>query len=255
MKQLVWGTVQQEITNIVADSPSDVSDVVAQLGELKVMLQKATPENEQNPIADFNHLYWTITSMILERLRQGDFQDPVFLTLLDVEFAKRYFNALRLWGESDPDTPEAWKVLFRRLNDRSVHALPAAVAGVNAHVNFDLPFALLSTWKALGSGPSKEAQHQDYLLINQVFFEAIPGLRRSYLKTWQLFIDRLNGRLDDWYEDRIVEFTRNLAWTEAERLWSIRDDVEALRRLGNSLDRHTAFIGCALLSPIGALLQ
>ena len=255
MEEPVWGTVQQEIDDLLARSPNNVSDVVAQLEELQTLLGKVTPADEQNPVAAFNHLYGTITKMIFGQLGDGAFRDPRFLTRLDVEFAKRYFNALRQWGRSDDRTPEAWKVLFRRLNDRSVRSLPAAAAGVNAHINLDLPFALLSTWEALGSGPSKEEQHQDYLLINQVFFDAIPELRRGYLTTWQLVIDRLNGKLDDWYQDRIVEFTRDLAWTEGERLWSIRDDPEALRHADTSLDWHTALIGGALLSPLGGLLQ
>jgi hypothetical protein len=255
MTEPVWGTVQQEITDVLARSPGDVSEVVAQLGELQVLLQKATPDDSDNPIADFNHLYWTITAKILEHLRQGAFRDPAFLTLLDVEFAKRYFNALRLWGQSAADTPEAWKVLFRRLRDNDVRSLPAAAAGVNAHVNFDLPFALIRTWESLESGPWADQQHHDYLLINEVFFEEIPALRRSYLTTWQLFIDRLNGGLDDWYQDRIVEFARNLAWTDAKRLWSMRDDPDALREAHHMLDRHTAFVGWALLSPLGEVLQ
>lgn len=255
MADLVWGTVQQEMTDVLARTPGDVADVVTQLADLQVLLQKTTPEDSENPVAAFNHLYWTITRKIHECLQQDVFGDPEFLTLLDVEFAGRYFNALRLWGQSAADTPEAWKVLFRRLNDRDIRSLPAAVAGVNAHVNFDLPFALINTWKALGSGPSAEQQHRDYLFINQVFYDEIPGLRRCYETSWQLFIDRLNGGLDDWYQDRIVKVARDLAWTDAERLWPICEDVDALREAGAVLDRHTAFVGWILLSPICELLQ
>jgi Family of unknown function (DUF5995) len=255
MTEPVWGTVQREMADLLARTPGDVPEVVAQLSDLQTLLTKCTPDDAENPIADFNHLYWTITSKILDRLRQGAFHDPAFLTTLDVEFAKRYFNALRLWGDAATHPPEAWKVLFQRLRDRDVRSLPAAAAGVNAHVNFDLPFALISTWEKLGSGPGAAEQHKDYLVINEVFFEEIPELRRGYLSTWQLFIDRLNGKMDDWYEDRIVEFARNLAWTDAERLWSMRHDAAALQRAHTSLDRHTAFVGWALLSPLGAVLQ
>jgi hypothetical protein len=255
MRELVWGTVQAEMIEILARTPDNIPDVVDQLGELQILLQKATPEDSDNPIADFNHLYLTITAEILERLQQGAFRDPTFLTRLDVEFAKRYFDALRRWGYSASETPESWKVLFQRLNDRDVRSLPAAAAGVNAHVNFDLPFALLRTWEALESGPWTELQHQDYLLINDIFFEEIPALRRSYLTTCQLFIDRLNGRIDDWYQDRLVELARNLAWTDAVRLWPIRDNPSALQKAQISLDLRAAVVGWALLSPLGGLLQ
>lgn len=255
MTRLPWGPVQPEMLEVLARTPADVADVVAQLAELQKLIERSTPDDDFNPVADFNRLYWTITAEIQERLTAGAFADPEFLTLLDVEFAQRYFEALRRWSRSGEDTPEAWKVLLRRLRDEDVRSLPAAAAGVNAHINYDLPFALLSTWQKLGSSPEDQRQHRDYLMINEIFFDKIPALRRSYLSTWQLFIDRLNGGLDDWYQNRIVEFARDVAWRDATRLWSMRNDPEAIENERGRLDMHTAFIGWALLSPVCALLQ
>jgi hypothetical protein len=251
----VWGTVQREITEVLSRTPQSVADVVAQLADLQALLNKATPEDDENPVAAFNHLYWTITSTVLEHLESGAFRDSEFLTVLDVEFAKRYLNALRLWGQSSPQTPHAWQVLCKQMNNTGVRSLPAAVAGVNAHVNYDLPFALLRTWTLLGTDSSSEDQHHDYLHVNDIFYENIPHLRRGYLSTWQLVIDRLNGPVDDWYEDRAVEIARDIAWCDAKRLWEIRNDAKALARADASLDRHTALIGWALLSPLCAMLQ
>lgn len=250
-----WGPVQQDILDVLAGTPADVPDVVAQLARLQTLLERSTPTDRENPVADFNRLYWVITSEIQERLEAGDFADPDFLTLLDVEFAERYFEALRRWSRSSEDTPEAWKVLLRRLRDPEVRSLPAAAAGVNAHINYDLPFALISTWQKLGSSPEDDRQHQDYLVINEVFFDKIPQLRRSYLNTWQLFVDRLNGGLDDWYQNRVVEFARDLAWRDAERMWGMRNDPEKLEEERGRMDLHTAVIGWALLSPVCSLLQ
>jgi hypothetical protein len=255
MTEPVWGTLQEEITEVVSRTPKDVPDVVTQLEDLHDLLNKATPDDANNPVADFNHLYWTITSTVLDHLNAGAFRDPEFLTLLDVEFAKRYFDALRRWGQAATDTPHSWRVLFRHLYDRDIQSLPAAVAGVNAHVNYDLPFALIATWTKLKSGPSVVIQHQDYLHINEIFFEKIPQLRRGYLSYWQLVIDRLNGPLDDFIQDRAVEIARNHAWSDAERLWKMRDDPKAMRRANDTLDHYTAILGWVLMSPLGGYLQ
>lgn len=255
MTEPVWGRVHDEVTEVLAGSAVDVPGVLAQLTDLQLVLERATPADDDNPIAEFNRLYCTITDEIHQRLQRGSFTDPEFLTLLDVEFAERYLDALRRWGRACADTPEAWKVLFQRLRDCGVRSLPAAAAGVNAHVNYDLPFALVSTWEKLGGAPADDRQHRDYLLINEIFFESIPQLRRSYLSTWQLFIDKLNGGLDDWYQNRLVEFARNLAWADAQRLWTVRNDPEAVERTRLRLDRHAAIIGWALLSPVGSVLQ
>ncbi|GAA5187023.1 DUF5995 family protein [Rugosimonospora acidiphila] len=255
MTERAWEMVQGEIAEVASRTPHEVAEVVAQLSDLQILLDKATPDDDENPVAAFNHLYWTITSTILDHLNQGAFRDPEFLTVLDVEFAKRYFNAIRLWGRSAAQTPEAWKVLFRQIDNKGIRSLPAAIAGVNAHVNYDLPFAVVRTWELLGTDYSSEPQHQDYLHVNEIFYEKIPQLRRGYLSTWQLVIDRLNGPLDDWYEDRAVEIARDIAWMDAKRLWAMRGSPERIGRAGTSLDHHTALIGWALLSPLCAMLQ
>ncbi|MDG4773579.1 DUF5995 family protein [Solwaraspora sp. WMMD792] len=254
MPELRWGHVHDQIMEVLDHRPTDVAGVVEDLAALQKLLEAATPSDSDNPVADFNHLYWVITSTIDERLQAGEFADPAFLTLLDIEFAERYFAALRCWGNRG-DTPAAWEVLFSRLRDESVRSLPSAAAGVNAHINYDLPFALLSTWAKLGSGPDNDEQHRDYLYINEIFFDRIPQLRRSYLSSWQICLDRLNGQVDDWYQNRLVEFTRDIAWRDAARMWPMRDNPTMLESERLRMDRHTAFLGWALLSPVGSLLQ
>jgi hypothetical protein len=253
--ELAWGPVQREMADVLAVEPPDIATVLHQLTQLQDILERIPPDFGENPVADFNRLYRTITASIECRLRAGDFADPVFLELLDVEFAKRYLVALRLWSDPDAETPWAWSVLFRRLRDRTLRALPSAAAGVNAHINYDLPFALVATWEKLGSRPCDGPQHDDYLLINRVFFDAIPGLRRGYLENWQLVIDRLNGKVDDWYQNLLVEVTRDLAWRSAERIWAVRHQPLAVEHIRHSLDRNAALLGCALLSPFCSFLQ
>jgi hypothetical protein len=129
------------------------------------------------------------------------------------------------------------------------------VAGVNAHINYDLAFALVSTWEQVGYLSDGTKQHDDYLLINDVFFDAIPGLRRSYLASWQLRLDRINGRVDDWYQNLLVQRTRDRAWSRAEALWLCRGDPVALGEARDRLDRRAARVGQLLLSPFCSLLQ
>ncbi len=255
MPDLVWGPVHHDMMEAVAGDPTDIAGVVDQLVRVQGLLEKVPSLYQENPVADFNKLYTTITEEILHRHRVGGFSDLGFLTMLDVEFAKRYFRALRLWGEGSPATPQAWTVLFTRYDDRDLRSLPCAVAGVNAHINYDLSFALLATWKQLGPNASGSPQHDDYLLINQVFFDAIPALRRSFLEKWQLYIDRLNGRFDDWYQNLLVQITRDLAWDRAMTIWALREDPVAVERARRAMDHQTAFVGRVLLSPFCSLLQ
>jgi hypothetical protein len=256
MTELVRRPAARDMDHLLADDPVDVPGVVARLTELQAILEAMPPLYDSNPLADFNRLYRTITANILDRLNAGLFADPSFLSVLDVEFAKLYFEALRRWNAGSPHTPRVWRVLFERMDGPDARPLPSAAAGVNAHINFDLAFAVVSTFEQLGSQPiDGDAQHADYLQVNDVFADAIPGLRRGYLDDWQLCLDQVNGRLDDWYQELLVEVTRDLAWRSAQRIWPVRDDAPAVARIRADLDRNAAWLGRALLSPLCAFIQ
>ncbi len=258
MTVAVWGPVQQEMSELLQGHPDDVPAVVDQLTKLQDILCRVPPLMRDNPLGDFNRLYLTITESVLERLYAGRFRDPAFLSRLDVEFAARYFDALRAWAgvEASPRCPRVWAGLFQRIPGPDSRPLPAACAGLNAHLNFDLPFALVTTFDHLGSDPIDDSdQHHDYLQITDIFAEAVPGLRPGSLDKWQLLIDTMNGCLDDWWLGEEAEYTRNVAWRNAQKLWCLRHDMTATDLERGRLDRITADLGKLLLSPMGSFLQ
>jgi hypothetical protein len=240
-----WAPAHLEVADLCACDCPDISTVLKHLTTAQRIFD-GLPPPAGNRVASFNSLYFTITDRVASSLRGSGVHDKDFLELLDVEFAKRYFTALRLWGDDDAATPDAWEVLFRRAQDRGVTPLAAAMLGVNAHINHDLALALVSTWEQLGP-PDTDEIHPDYLLINKIFFEEIPGLRRRYSTPFQLTIDRLVGNLDDWSQRVLVSATRAHAWEQAERLWALRDDPADLDRALLVMDRASAYVGELLL--------
>ena len=240
-----WAPAHLEVAELCASECADISTVLKHLTTAQRIFDGLPPPAD-NRVAAFNSLYFTITDRVAQSLRTASVRDKDFLELLDVEFAKRYFIALRLWGDDDPATPDAWEVLFRRAQDHGVSKLAAATLGVNAHINHDLALALVATWEQLGP-PDDDKAHPDYLLINKIFFEEIPGLRRRYSTPLQLRIDRLVGTLDDWSQRVLVSVTRAHAWEQAERLWALRDDPDDLRRALLVMDRASAYVGEVLL--------
>jgi hypothetical protein len=254
--RLVWGPAHDDICGLLEGNPTDVAAVVDRLTQLQECLDQVPPLLGSNPLADFNKLYRTITASVLDRLNTNRFRDPEFLALLDVEFAKRYFDALRFWSVTSQECPRVWGVIFKRIDGPDVRALPSAVAGVNAHINFDLPFALISTFEQLNLAPVDDSdQHADYLQVNDIFAHAIPDLRRGYLDKIQLLIDTMNGDLDDWWQGEMVEYTRNVAWRNAQKLWGVRHDPVSVARERDRLDEFSSLIGRLLLSPLGTFLQ
>ncbi|WP_306208269.1 DUF5995 family protein [Actinoplanes sp. RD1] len=247
----VWGPVQREMAGVLAGHPGDVPGVVDQLTRLQEVVGQVP-----NPLADFNRLYLAISENVLERLFAGSFADPGFVARLDVEFAGRYFDALRQWSDAGTGCPRSWTLLLSRIPCPETGATASAAAGLNAHLHYDLPFALVTTLDFEGCEPVDGSdQHRDYLQINEIFAERIPGLRRGYLDRWQLLIDMMNGDLDDWWQGTAVEWTRNVAWRNTQKLWSIRHDLRAVAAEQARLDRTAESLGKLLLSPMGSLLQ
>jgi len=240
-----WAPAGLEVADLCAAACDDISTVLKHLTTAQQIFDRLPPPAD-NRVAAFNSLYFTITDRVAQALRGAEVRDKAFLELLDVEFAKRYLHALRLWGEDDPATPDAWEVLFRRAQDHRVSKLTAAMLGVNAHINHDLALALVATWQQLGP-PRGEDIHDDYLLVNKIFYEEIPGLRRRYSTPFQLRIDALVGNLDDWSQRVLVSATRAHAWEQAQRLWALRDDEDDLDRALLVMDRASAYVGELLL--------
>lgn len=198
MTVMVWGPVRQDIKDLLAEHPDDVPAVVDRLTELQTLLDRVPPLLDGNPLADFNRLFLRITTNVLETLYAGGFADPAFLSRLVVEVAARYFDAIRSWSEASACCPRVWSLLFDRIAGPDRRPLSSASAGVNAQISFDLPFALVTTFDHLGTDPIDDSdQHHDYLQINALFGEAVPGLSSGYLDRWQVLIDAMTGNLGD----------------------------------------------------------
>ena len=256
MTESVWGPVHQDMTTLLTGHPDDVPAVVDQLTKLQDVLERASAPRGVNPPADYNRLYLSVTRSVLERLYAGGFADPAFLSRLDVECAARYFDALRTWSEASSCCPRVWAALFGRIAGPDSGRLPSAAAGLNAHLNFDLPFALVTTFDHLGSDPVDDSdQHRDYLQINDILAASVPGLGRGHLEKWQLLIDTMNGDLDDWWQGGMAEYARNVAWRNAQRLWAMRHDLPGTAAERRRLDGNATALSRLLLSPMGSFLD
>src|SRR5664279_4822855 len=97
-------------------------------------------QDAMDGVAAFTYLYRVITSDILRHLNQTEpfFMNKDYLVRLDVHFAQRYVDALRQFGNDPRSAPRSWAVLFSRRTDTRISRLQFAVAGVNAHVTYDL---------------------------------------------------------------------------------------------------------------------
>src|SRR5579863_6509704 len=94
----------------------------------------------------FNGLYLQVTQAVENRVTAGGFNDPAWVAELDIQFASLYFNALYAALTGAP-CPGCWQALFSCRNQPSIARIQFALAGMNAHINHDLPLAVVSTSK------------------------------------------------------------------------------------------------------------
>ena len=118
------------------DGHAAVDEVLRVLSELQDVLA-----GSGSPAMGFHHLYVATTTEVAQRLAAGAFEAPDFICALDARFAVRYLSAVRAMA-AGADVPRSWQVVLDGREEASLLARTAA--GVNAHINFDLPFALLA---------------------------------------------------------------------------------------------------------------
>ena len=235
-----------------SDACARVANVVKQLGDVQGEAEKNATPPKWDGVAEFNFLYTTITAAILTGLQSGSFKDPRFLSELDVQFAQRYLDALAKFQQPPGSAPRAWGVLFKRRGNPHITRMQFAIAGVNAHVNFDLALALVATWELTGPPVSTGPQHDDYLTINTVFQEQMATLRHHFEDPFLQSLDTSTAeQINNHFDDMLVVVSRNSAWHVAEHLWRLKDESAELYQLkSDSMDFLTALAGDALLTPI-----
>jgi hypothetical protein len=238
---------RDQILKVAERVPTTVPEVIQQQLDLQEVLRaNAKPAGGVCGLAYFNYLYRIITEAVLQDLREDRFTKPEFLERLDVEFARRYFQALAAWSRDPAWAPRSWAILLDQADNQKITALQFAVAGVNAHVNFDLALSLIAAFRHLGM-EFDEGCRDDYDHINEIFRLKIRGLRDDLQNTFWDTVDRLLGEVDDWLDDMIVIATRGIAWRTAHRIWPHRHDPAEMVKETRRLDFVASMLGRGML--------
>jgi hypothetical protein len=92
----------------------------------------------------FHATYLRTTQAVALEIERGSFADGDWLERWDVIFADLYLDTLAADRRGDP-VPAPWRVAFDAARDRNdLPPVRHVLLGMNAHINFDLPQALIS---------------------------------------------------------------------------------------------------------------
>ena len=135
------------LTDIVATPARTIDDVIARMTAIDGRLADA------DGVKWFNRLYLRVTLSVRSAVAGVFFEDQPFLAALDVVFANLYFGAVSGAEASPPAPPRAWRPLFDTRHAPGIARLQFALAGMNAHINRDLPDALVRAFRQMGGSP------------------------------------------------------------------------------------------------------
>jgi Family of unknown function (DUF5995) len=198
----------------------------------------------------FNWLYFQVTQAVEVRVSSGGFGDAAFLAELDVQFAQLYFNALKN-SLSDAALPDCWQTLFAQRNQASLARIQFALAGINAHINHDLPIAIVSTCQIADLAPQHDStQYADYTSLNTTLDSLIEEAKQTL--NVRLPGDALPGssQLENILAGWSVSAARESSWNNAELLWHLRAEAALTAAFVDTLDGLTSVVSKALLVPI-----
>ncbi|MFD8703174.1 DUF5995 family protein [Kitasatospora sp. NPDC059648] len=224
---------------VTARTPMTVEEVVDRLREIAAALPLA------DGVAVFNRLYLTVTEAVRDRLAGGCFADPPAMAELDTVFAGRYLLAVAA-DAAGQEPPACWRPLFALRAHPGVHPLQFALAGMSAHIQHDLPLAVVDLCRRRGCEPADV--ERDYHRINGVLAEVESVVREQLLPGPEL-LDRaepLTHLLGTWS----VEAAREGAWSAVLALWELRGLPVAARAFTAALDGSVGLLGHALLLPL-----
>jgi hypothetical protein len=228
----------------VQSSPRSVADVVATFQSIQAVCTDA------DGLKWFNGLYLQVTLAVEARVNSARFQDAAWIAVLDVQFAGLYFSAIRSYLSNAP-TPGCWQALFDRRNQAAIARIQFAFAGMNAHINHDLPLAIVNTARATGALPQHGDPHYaDYTSLNATLDTLIEAAKQTL--NVRLLGDALPpvSHLEDTLAAWSVAAARETAWNNAELLLHLEPTPLLSSAFVDSLDGFTALAGKALLVPV-----
>ena len=192
-----------------------VADVIDRMQELSATMSPG------DGVRAFNEMYRVTTEHVAAAIDASQFADPEFMTRLDVHFANLYLVALSQHDAGSTTAPRSWQGLFDARDQPGISQLQFAVAGMNAHINYDLPRALVLTLHELG-GALDPTRLADYTAVNLVLAQTQPIVRSELLTGPFAPLDQGLGDRDNRVAMWGIEQAREFAWATAQTLWAVR---------------------------------
>jgi hypothetical protein len=203
-----------------------------------------------SPLAFFPAVYRATTARVRAGIQSGRFVDGARMERLATTFANRYLAALDGFSLGDGGASvRAWQVAFDAAARQHTMILQHVLLGMNAHINFDLPLAVI----AAANGGKIADLEGDFQAINRILADLLDPVQAIIDRFSPLLhiLDQVGGRTDEKLVTFSINTARDEAWHEATRLAG--ESSQQRERSILSLDRRVAVVAQRIIVPDGAL--
>lgn len=185
--------------------------------------------------AIFLDCYLQMTVAVHQRLGADGFADPAWVSTLLERFADYYFLSID-GGEEVCEIPAPWALAHAAAVGNDATVLQLLLAGVNAHINYDLVLTLIDVldqeWHEADEA-ARSRRRDDYDAINTVIAATADLVQDRVVERRAPVLDVLDRALGRWDEQlavRLLTGWRNRVWRDALRVLALDSpDARAAR--------------------------
>ncbi len=207
---------------------------------IKGMQERSAGFGPEDPGRFFHETYLRTTMAVANALNDQAFVDPEWVEVWDTAFAQLYLDALDQW-RSGQTPPGPWAVAFRDTSQPRLPPLRMVLLGMNAHINYDLPQALLAviTDDEFDDPELLRRRAADHARIDDILTERVAAedeeLKRVERPGDRTRVDRMLTPFNRLGTKRFLKEARAKVWTNTQLMAAARRHgtyPDRLRQLG-----------------------
>lgn len=168
----------------------------------------------------FHATYMRTMEAVEAEINRGGFRDPAWVERWDVRFADLYLEAFDAWEKgARPSRP--WLVAFEASREPRIAPLRHVLLGMNAHINLDLPQALVATItdEEFDDQAVLARRSSDHVRIDDILMERVSLEDRELVRVERrgdrTLLDRLLMPLNRRATKRFIREARTKVWANA----------------------------------------
>lgn len=197
--------------------------IVATIKRMKHRYRALASTCDHNAV--FALAYLRVTENVRDAVREGLYNDPVWLGNQDAVFAQDYFATLDNWNAGRMyRVPQAWRIALQAAHDGSVTGIGNFMLAMNAHINRDFSYVLAGVGLTARDGTSHKPDHNAFnARLDSLYHPVFAEEAKLFDPT---FDDYDAGPLDEEAVGAIMRGWREVVWRNAESLVLAKSPLE-----------------------------